>query len=857
MVQLDFSICLRGSSPVVRNFTGVGFDVLARYLIRGEEWDGVTQPGYLTEKTQPWDHKTYNGYISSVFMPITKAGKNLRPQPSNPQPGYRNSANSVSRSLIMLDFDALPVGSMDQVLAELDAENVLGAVYTTYNHLNEQKGGLERFRAIVVTDRPMMVAELAKASYAFFDLLRERLPFLEADNASFNPAFAMYRPPANSFIRLFEAGDPYPVDSLLQDYDELQLQLPVKALTAGNWEPATPEDMALCEDWLDWADANALTVTDGQIWVCCPEQARHSSGSLGDGTDGGASIFLPSAKKGQATFVCLHSHCQEDVNRHQRDSMLAISEHVKTPIPVHLLPDPHGGHAKEDRAKMRRMLAEMAEHNPVADEAEEMAGNGLRKRIRKEGAIDKKDLPARIGGTFMLDISGSSVTRLAEMSQRYIFVVQGGQSRYYHRSVNAKTGKASWCEWQLQTMRDVLANEEGVVGSYPSGDSLKYKTLSLFDAMHHWLGRNHKTGGAAIFPPPVVCPPDMLNTWEGFAVDPAPGDVAPFEDYVLRVLCSGDDKLARYFTQWLAHTVQHPGNKPGVAIVMRSGQGNGKGQLAKLLDRIMGDLFMPYNGTTKLTGQFNISLMTTLLAFIDEAKARGAENDTIKGLVTESRAIFEGKGSNSIKGQSFTRLIFASNEIALKIDKGDRRYCVLTLDPRFAANDENKERDTFARPYWRDYSDWVNQAWVPAAVLDYLRNFDLSDFDEYNAPKTHAHAELVSESLTWLQEWMLWQATENKFKLGTLATRPDQLVLMPNIVVEAYTEYAEKRGIRDTRSPMSIKKEFGMLMKRMGVGRTDFKGQTSAENRYGYVFASQDDLYLDLCSALGVNPEYD
>lgn len=853
MLQIDFSLCLHGSGAIVQNFPNAGIDTLFQWMQQGKPWDGKSQP--ISDKSPRFDHKTFNGYISSVFLPITKDGNNIKPSSQMTRPGYRNAGNVVSRSLIMLDFDAMPIGTMARVLAELQADNVLGLVYTTYNHLNREKGGLERFRAVIVTDRAMMAGEIGRASYAFFDMLRERIPDLTADNASFNPAFAMYRPASNSQITQLRDGEPWPVDALLDDFDDYGLQLPVKALTADNWEPATPADMAMCEDWLAWASDNDLTVADGQIWVCCPMHDRHSSGSLGDGSDGGAAILLPSARKGQATFKCLHSTCDQDVNRNQRDTMLQISEGLKFPIPDHLLPDPHGGFGAEDRARMRAMLAEAQGDEAEEADAPAPAGNGLRQRVRKEGATDRKDLPNRIGGTFGIDISPQAVNRLAEMARRYVFVVQGGQSRYYFRQVDRVTGKASWQEWPVGTLRDALANEEGITGSYKSGEGQKYKTLTLFDAMHSWLGRPQKTSGAAIFPPPAVCPPDMLNTWEGFAVDPEPGDVAPFKFNVLNVLCSGDEKLARYFTQWLAHTFQHPGKKGGVAIVMRSGQGNGKGQLAKLLDRIMGDLFTQYNGTTKLTGQFNITLMSTLLAFIDEAKARGSENDTIKGLVTESRALFEGKGSNTIKGQSFTRLIFASNENVLKIDKGDRRYCALTLDTRYAANDENPERDTFARPYWQEYSAWVNQEWVPSAVLNYLLSVDLSDFDEYNAPKTTAHAELVGDNLTPLQEWMLWQATENKFKVGTLAARPDQLVIMPNIIADNFSEWVREKGMRDNRTPMAIKKELGGLMKRMGVARTDFKGQTSAENRYGYVFPSQDDLYLDLCDALGVNPE--
>lgn len=861
MAKIDFSIALRGSSPIVRNFTGVNFDTLVRWLRPGDKWDGVEQPPYMTERTQPYDHKTYNGYLSSVFTPISKTGDAIRSSGQNPQPGYRNAANVMHRSLIMLDFDALPLGSLKAVQRELYAENVLGVLYTTYNHLNKEKGGLERFRAVIVTDRNMSASELPEATYSFFDLLKSRIPDLAIDTHSLNPAFAMYRPPANSNVLVFDQGEPMSVDGLLADFDEYQLTLPVKARTAGGWEPATAEEMELCQDWLDWADDNRLTVSEGQIWVCCPQHARHTTGSKGDGTDGGAVILLPNHKKGQATFKCLHSQCDQDVNRNQRDTMLDISEGVDFEIPDHLLPDPHGGTLEEDLAAMRagmRQPRQEAQWEEVDDEDDVPASGGLqRQRIRKEGAVDGKDLPHLIGGTIMIEINKPEITRLAALREQYSFVVQGGRAVYFARQIHPETKKANWFKWEQQTMRDVLAHQPGVLGFFMKGQEVKWKTVSLFDAYHHWAGKPCFMRGAAIFPPPTKPEPEMLNTWEGFAVDPVHADVTPFVDYLREVLCSGEAKLAHYFTQWLAHMVQKPGTKPGVAIVMRSGEGNGKGQLAKLLDRILGALFMQYNGTEKLTGQFNISLMTTLCAFVDEAKAKGQENATIRGLVTESLAVFEGKGSDSIKGQSFARLIFASNEAVLKITKGDRRYCVLSLDPRYAANDDNPERERFAIPYWEEYSNWVKQEWVPSAVLAYLMDYSLDGFDAFNAPKTKAHKDLVADGLTPLEEWFLWQATDNKFKPGAVASRPKDLILLPGVLAGLFADYMKEKGMRDFRTPLAINRDIGKLMRKIGVERIDLGARTAAENRYCYLFASQDDLYLDLCDALGVNPEYD
>lgn len=849
MVKIDFSLCLHGSGAIVRNFEQVDFSVFLQWMQPGKEWDEVQQP--TNENSPRYDHKTYNGYITSMMRPINKQGDYVKARRSNPQPGYRNAANVLSRSLIMLDFDSVPDGTMQKLVAQLQEEYALGVVYTTYNHMRPGKG--ERFRAVIATDRPMEPGEIGRASYAFFDRLREAIPGLEVDLHSFNPAFAMYRPPACSIVTPLDDGDAWSVDELLQEFDNLQLQLPVKALTSENWTPATPEDMERCEEWLQWADDNGLTVADGQIWVCCPEHDRHSTGSAGDGTDGGAAILLPSARKGEATFKCLHARCDMDVNRHQRDTMLAISQACDVAIPEHLLPDPHGGFAEEDRAAMRRMLAEQsAGGDEEDDEPQAQYQNGKRERERAPGAVNVADLPMRLGGKLMLDIRPDTAARLYDISKNTVYVVQGGESRYFQRRVNTQ-GFARWEEMRISTLVDVLSSKEGVIGGRSKGDKVEYKTVSLFEALHNWTGRIEKTGGAAIFPPPTKPPEDMLNTWEGFSADPQPGDVSVFRDYVRDVLCSGDRGLAHYFLQWLAHMVQHPGIKPSVAIVMHSGEGNGKGQLAGLLDRMMEGLFTQYNGTEKLTGQFNIMLMSTLCAFIDEAKAKGQENATIRGLVSESRAIFESKGSNQIRGRSFSRFIFASNEIVLKITKGDRRYCALTLNPRYAANKDNPERETFAKPYWEMYSDWVRQDWVPGAVLHFLLNYDLTGFDPYNAPDTASHMELVSQSLSLPEDWLLKSARDGTIKTRLSDVDDSTVVAAPSILTDLFIKYVNEYRFSNHLTPRSLETIFGKILKKTTAPRHETR--RPGMPRYYYVFHSQSVFYTEICEALGVKEE--
>ena len=50
-------------------------------------------------------------------------------------------------------------------------------------------------------------------------------------------------------------------------------------------------------------------------------------------------------------------------------------------------------------------------------------------------------------------------------------------------------------------------------------------------------------------------------------------------DHIHEVVCHGSVKLSDYLLGWMAHMVQHPDRQGEVAVVMRGGEGTGKGTL--------------------------------------------------------------------------------------------------------------------------------------------------------------------------------------------------------------------------------------------------------------------------------------
>ena len=78
-----------------------------------------------------------------------------------------------------------------------------------------------------------------------------------------------------------------------------------------------------------------------------------------------------------------------------------------------------------------------------------------------------------------------------------------------------------------------------------------------------------------------------LNLWAPTALDPVPGDVAPFLDLAAHVL-DGDEVATNFVLDYFAHLVQHPGIKIASAILIIGKPGIGKSLIGRVLTELVG-----------------------------------------------------------------------------------------------------------------------------------------------------------------------------------------------------------------------------------------------------------------------------
>ncbi len=174
-----------------------------------------------------------------------------------------------------------------------------------------------------------------------------------------------------------------------------------------------------------------------------------------------------------------------------------------------------------------------------------------------------------------------------------------------------------------------------------------------------------------------------LNLWQGFAVDPEPGDWSLIRAHIEQIVCGGTKEFSRYLLRWIAWVLQHPTEPAEVVIVMRGEEGAGKGIIARLIATIFGKAHaIQISDRKHLTGNFNSHLTNCLFLFADEAVWGGdkAAEGALKRLISEPTLLIEPKGVDSFEVPNMLSLMMASNEKwAVPVGESARRFVVLDV----------------------------------------------------------------------------------------------------------------------------------------------------------------------------------
>jgi putative DNA primase/helicase len=240
-----------------------------------------------------------------------------------------------------------------------------------------------------------------------------------------------------------------------------------------------------------------------------------------------------------------------------------------------------------------------------------------------------------------------------------------------------------------------------------------------------------------------------LNTYMGRGCDPisaTKNDVKIYLNHIYKVICDSDKPSYEYVIKWLAHLFQKPEEKPEVAIVLKAGQGTGKGTFIDPIGKIIGSHYLHAQSPEQVIGKFNAQLENKLLVFADEffAGSKGS-TDRLKTMITESVGSIERKGQDRIQVPCFARIIMATNhENVIKIERDERRYLYLEVSEKYKQDAE----------YFDKLHSAINQPDFCSKLLGYFLDFDITSFSPRNVPKTKALTNQKIDNLEPLDKWL-------------------------------------------------------------------------------------------------------
>ncbi len=326
-------------------------------------------------------------------------------------------------------------------------------------------------------------------------------------------------------------------------------------------------------------------------------------------------------------------------------------------------------------------------------------------------------------------------------------------------------------------------------------------------------------------PHPLPCPDYTLNTFNGLRAAKLPSCEAKNIDLLLnhiKILSGNDDLGSKYIIDYLAHSVQKPGELPRVALVFQSDQGTGKNIFFENFVRKLlgGEYLLQTAEMDKVIGRFSM-INNKLFVIMDETSGKDSfsNSDKIKNIITAEQVAWERKGIDGININNCGRyLFFSNNETPVKIESSDRRYVVYKC-----SND--KQNDS---AYFKEMNNMFNDDDVVKTFYNYLMNdVNIEDWDSINdRPITEAYQDIQSANTPAMAKWL----EERYYEFNHLLDmKSDDDILEDHMVVSSksiyliYTEWLNGNGFRKmeyntTKFGREIAKYDGISKKRNKSG---------------------------------------
>lgn len=398
---------------------------------------------------------------------------------------------------------------------------------------------------------------------------------------------------------------------------------------------------------------------------------------------------------------------------------------------------------------------------------------------------------------------------VAEFNRKYWVINESGKAIIYAPNFDPILNRRYHHRMGFSDLGKLYMNRRVKIGQGKNGEPI------LADAATVWLrhrDRKQFIGGVTFDPGGNHQDPEILNLWQGFAVNPARGRWNLMQDHILTVICASDREHYDYLIAWMARLIQFPAQQGEVSVVLKGIEGTGKGLFARALLTILGQHGLTISHAKHLTGNFNAHLRDCVFLFADEAFYAGdkAHVGVLKALITEPTLTVEAKYQNAVQAPNFVHLMMASNETwVVPASLEARRFLVLLTAATKVGN----------RPYFSAIQKQMEQGGYEAMLHDLLHH-NLADFNVRDVPDTEGLQEQKKLSLGTSEAWWLDVLHRGYVYRSKLGLEEHFGQWHDTVTTEVlYSSYSEFAKARNERHPMA-REWFGRFMIDMGAKYT-------------------------------------
>lgn len=437
-----------------------------------------------------------------------------------------------------------------------------------------------------------------------------------------------------------------------------------------------------------------------------------------------------------------------------------------------------------------------------------------------------------------LEIQDRINKRINHLNLTFTHVVNNGKN-YVVRIGNNALNQPYLEFFTIREFKDLLSHESDVLTGYSK--TMDEKTKPVAEVWLRSQKANLCTAGITFYPNDDRYYNGKLNSYFGLGTKPDNYTFADIGAYLLHlelIICNNDTTCYEYLLNWLAHMIQKPMEKPEVAIVLKAGQGTGKGTFVDPIGKIIGAHFVHLTEQSQVVGRFNSLLENKVLIFADEFFAGSKKHtDQLKGMITEKTAKIERKGVDSIMVPSFSRLIMASNhENIVSIEKDERRYLYLEV-----SEDRKQNHD-----YFEALRQVIDNPRFTGQLLQFLLERDISNFNPRRVPQTKALGEQKLDNLDPLERWFYSCLKNGQLTGGQWPARELSSTLTTNVEIWLETKHLEVWG--------DVSRKLGHLLKKLNFRKV--KQRISGNPEWMWEIPPLNDVQNNFCQYLNTEIEF-